>query len=71
MRRSREPGHADITDGLALSDAAAVSRGIMESRHVRIKSRDVAAVLHNDVVTVAVILAAKDDLAIAGRLDTS
>ncbi len=36
---------------------------------MRVKRRDVAPVLQDDGVTVTVLLAAKDDLAVTGRLD--
>ncbi len=69
MRRISEPGHPDITDGLSLDHPAADSGGAVEPGHMCIKRRDIAAMLHDYRVAVAVFSAAKDNFSVAGRLD--
>src|SRR5690606_24385994 len=60
---------ADVADGLALADPAALLELRCEARKVTVERRRVVAVLHDDAVAVATLDAAEDDLAVARGLD--
>ena len=69
MVRRCESRSADVSDRLALLNSAANTRFACIFGHVCIKRCDVATMLQNDGVAVAILDAAMDDLAVARRFD--
>src|SRR5690242_14472299 len=69
VRAGGHPGHADVTDDLALAHVFSHAFVGSEARHVAISRADVLVVLDDHEVAVAVFLATKLDHSIAGRID--
>ncbi len=55
VRTGREPGHAHVADRLPLAHASRAFAAWREARHVGVQRRDVAAVLQDDDLAVAVL----------------
>src|SRR5262245_24798034 len=69
VRSGRQPGAADVTDDLALLNAAAVAEPGPQPRHVAVQRLVRRAVLEYHDLPVAALPSGERDATVAGRLD--
>ena len=67
MRAGRPAGHVDEADDVTLADLAALAEAWREAAHVCIHGRDVAFMLEDDHIAVAILHAGKLHQAVAHR----